>query len=164
MPKVDNTKDKNLHTLTSEIIVAYVHGNQITAEQLPNLVREVHKALSTLGTRTVSSDVADIYATSAADSVAKTQLSPPTNPAVPIADSVTPNHIICLEDGQKMKTLKRHLNSAHGLTPSGYRRRWGLSPNYPMVAQNYSATRKKIAARSGLGRKARQNIPPLPGV
>ena len=117
--------------LTSTIVAAHSVNNEIPADALPSLIAAVYGTLATLGTE---------------ETVEKPK------PAVPIKKSVTPNYIVCLEDGSEHKMLKRHLRAAHGMTPDGYRERWGLSRDYPMVAPNYAATRSKIAKKMGLGR------------
>ncbi len=118
--------------LTSTIVAARAVNSSIPAGDLPSLFAAVYGALATLGTE---------------------ETAEKPKPAVPIKKSVTPNYIVCLEDGLEHKMLKRHLRAAHGMTPDGYRERWGLSRDYPMVAPNYAATRSKIAKKIGLGRK-----------
>ena len=119
--------------LTTEIVAAHVGNNAIAGSDLAALIQSVFDTLGRL----------------AADEPAAAELTP----AVPIRRSVTDDHIVCLEDGKKLKTLKRHLMSDHGLTPEAYRARWGLKPDYPMVAPNYSAQRQAMAKQIGLGRK-----------
>jgi len=105
----------------------------ISRGDLPRLIATVHETLAKLGTEEAAEK--------------------PT-PAVSIKQSVTPDYIVCLEDGKKQKMLKRHLRTAHELTPDDYRKRWGLPPDYPMVAPNYAATRSALAKKIGLGRRA----------
>jgi predicted transcriptional regulator len=120
--------------LTSEIVAAYVRNNPLPTADLPSLVRAVHSAL--IGSPEIKT----------------TEPQAPQIPAVPVKKSVTPNYIICLEDGRKFKTLKRHLKAAYGMTPEQYREKWGLPEDYPMVASNYSTTRSTLAKGMGLGR------------
>lgn len=120
---------------TAQIVAAHVSHNSISAEALPSLINEVYRTLS-----------------------GAHQASAPAErpePAVPIKKSVFPDYIICLEDGKKLKMLKRHLKSAFNMTPEQYRERWDLPPNYPMVAANYARQRSSLAKRIGLGRKPR---------
>ncbi len=117
---------------TTRIVAAHVANNPIAAADLPDLIATVHQALATLGPE---------------------EAAPKPKPAVSIQQSVKPEYIICLEDGTENKMLKRHLKTAHGMTPDDYRRRWGLPGDYPMVAPNYAATRSKLAKKIGLGRK-----------
>ncbi|MCT2557539.1 MucR family transcriptional regulator [Tsuneonella sp. YG55] len=126
-----------LITLTADIVSAHVANNTIAIDDVPRLVRSVHDALASLG--------------SAAE---KEEELPP--PAVSIRSSVKKDHLVCLEDGKKMKMLKRHLMTEHGMTPDEYRQRWGLSADYPMVAPDYAATRRDLALKIGLGRKPNQ--------
>jgi len=106
---------------------------------LPQLIRDVYQTLSSVG--------------SGEDPAAER----PT-PAVPVKKSVTPDHIVCLEDGKKLKMLKRHLKTAYNMTPEEYRERWGLAPDYPMVAPNYAKQRSRLAKQIGLGTRARRKI------
>jgi predicted transcriptional regulator len=118
----------------AEIVSAYVSNNSLSAADLPKLIASTHQAL-----RTLSAEQAE---------PAGKELSP----AVPIKKSITPDFIICLDDGRKFKSLKRHLTQL-GMTPAQYRAKWGLPESYPMVAPNYSATRSSLAKSAGLGRK-----------
>ncbi len=118
--------------LTTRIVAAHVSHNPIAVTDVPGLIATVHQALATLGPE---------------EPAAK-----PT-PVVPIKQSVKPEYIVCLEDGKKQKMLKRHLKTAHGMTPDDYRKRWGLPGDYPMTAPNYAAARSKLAKKIGLGRK-----------
>ena len=134
------TDDTNLHALaeiTSEVVAAYVAKNSVQATELPRLIQSVHEAFKNLG-QPVASEVAP----------------EPLKPAVPIRKSVTDDYIISLEDGRKMKSMKRYL-SGLGMTPDEYRAKWGLPKDYPMVAPAYAAKRSELARTLGLGRKAR---------
>ncbi len=126
-----NTGD--LLDLTSEIVSAFVGNNTIEEQKLPELIENVYVTL------------ANIAASGNTDSAAE--------PAVPVKKSVTPNYIICLEDGKKLKMLKRHLKTNYDMTPEEYRERWGLPADYPMVAPNYAAQRSELAKQIGLGKK-----------
>src|SRR5690242_10115832 len=119
---------------TTGIVAAYLGNNHVAPGEIPMLVRTIHAALAGLGRP------ADLEA--AAKPV----------PAVPIRRSVTPDYIVCLEDGKKLKMLKRHLRSTYGMTPDEYRQKWGLPPDYPMVAPNYAEQRSAFAKKIGLGR------------
>lgn len=121
-------------SLTTEIISAHVSNNSVNAEDLPSLIQSVYEKLSELSTPAVEKTAA-------------------AAPAVPIKKSVTDDYIICLEDGRKLKMLKRHLATSYNLTPDEYRAKWGLPPSYPMVAPNYAAKRQALAKQIGLGRK-----------
>ena len=122
--------------MTSQIVSSFVSNNPVDAKSLPTLIETVHTSLGSLST-----------AAAKQDSTAK---SPP---AVEIEKSVTPDHIICLEDGRKLKMLKRYLRSRYNLTPEEYRQRWNLPFDYPMVAPNYAKRRSEFAKESGLGKK-----------
>ncbi len=122
--------------LVSKIVSAYVSNNNLPSGELPQLITTVHEALKSPG---------------------QAPSSPP-DPAVPIKKSVTPNYMICLEDGKKLKMLKRHLRTAYDMSPDEYRQRWGLSSDYPMVAPEYAARRSELAKKIGLGRKAGQKV------
>ncbi len=117
--------------LVSKIVIAYVSNNSVPTSELPGFIRSVHDALSHIGERPV-------------------QLR---EPAVPIGRSVQPNYIVCLEDGKKLKMLKRHLRTAFDLSPKEYRKKWGLPEDYPMVAPKYAKRRSELAKKIGLGRK-----------
>jgi len=126
----------NLLRLTAEIVSAYVSKNALAAQQIPDVINTVFSSLTGLtnGTTEVPSE--------------------PLKPAVPVRKSVTAEYIICLEDGKKLKMLKRHLRSTYNMSPDEYRARWGLPADYPMVAPNYAAQRSEFAKRIGLGRGA----------
>jgi predicted transcriptional regulator len=127
--------DTSLVELSADIVSAYVSKNAISAADLPKLLKDVHTALVALA--------------NGADVQTETDL----RPAVPPKKSVMPDFIICLEDGKKFKSLKRHLRTQYNLSPDEYREKWGLPASYPMVAPNYSATRSRLAKDNGLGRK-----------
>lgn len=134
----ENENNSELLELTTSIVAAYVTNNSVPSADLVGLIASTYSALSGL----------KAGVTAAAAPVA------PLVPAVPIRKSVTPDAIICLEDGKKFKSLKRHLNTAYGLTPEQYRTKWGLPADYPMVAPNYAEARSALAKSMGLGRKA----------
>jgi predicted transcriptional regulator len=117
--------------LTTEIVAAHVGNNPIPASELPSLIQDVYRTLVSVGT------------TPAAPEKPK--------PAVPPKKSVFPDYIVCLEDGKKLKMLKRHLKTSYNMTPEEYRERWGLGPDYPMVAPNYAKHRSNLAKEIGLG-------------
>ncbi len=119
------------------IVSAYVRNNALQTSELPDLIRTVHAALQDLSRP------------------APPEAEPP-KPAVPIKRSIFKEYIVCLEDGQKFKSLKRHLRSKYGLTPEDYRQKWGLPADYPMVAPGYSEKRSKLAKKMGLGRAIRE--------
>ena len=123
--------------MASEIVSAYVSHNALPAAHIPELIQTVYKSLSDME--------------QSQGNVAKE----PLKPAVPIRRSITPEHIICLEDGKKLKMLKRHLRTTYNMTPDDYRKKWGLAGDYPMVAPNYAAQRSDFAKRIGLGRKSK---------
>ena len=125
-------------TLTADIVAAHVSNNSVAVNDLPTLIANVHGALSAL-TGPVAPEPA-----------------PKQEPAVSIRASVKPDHVVCLEDGKKMKMLKRHLMTDHGMTPDQYRAKWGLSADYPMVAPNYAEQRRTLAKQIGLGTKAKR--------
>ncbi|RCS25694.1 MucR family transcriptional regulator [Phyllobacterium salinisoli] len=122
---------------TTEIITAYVSNNSVPSAELPALIAQIHASLSGL-----------------MEEAAPAPAEKPT-PAVSIKKSITDDYLICLEDGKKFKSLKRHLMTHYGLTPEDYRAKWDLPTDYPMVAPNYAATRSDLAKRMGLGRKAK---------
>lgn len=130
----------DLLELTADIVAAYVQNNATPVAGLPDLIASVNSALLDIGQLTKP---------------AKPDLVPAVNPK----RSVFPDHIICLEDGKKFKSLKRHLRVHYGLTPEDYRAKWGLAPDYPMVTPNYAAQRSALAKSSGLGRKALSKAP-----
>lgn len=121
-----DNKDQLL-AFTAQIVSAYVGKHDVALQDVPNVVRVVHDALATVGEN--------------------------LRPAVPIAKSVMPDYIVCLEDGKKLKMLKRYLKAAYNMTPEEYREKWGLGADYPMVAPNYAQKRSSLARKSGLGLK-----------
>jgi predicted transcriptional regulator len=124
--------------LAADIVSAYVSNNSVPAGDLPALINEVYNALLRVG------------ATSAPAP------AEPLKPAVPVKKSVTNDYIICLEDGKKFKSLKRHLRTQYGLSPEDYREKWGLPADYPMVAPNYAKARSNLAKQMGLGQQRRR--------
>lgn len=124
----------DLLRMTAEIVSAYVGQNTLPTQQLPEVINSVYVTLT--GLRGVPAEAPQ----------------EPMRPAVPIKKSVTPEYIVCLEDGKKLKMLKRHLRSTYDMTPEEYRAKWGLPPDYPMVAPNYAAQRSEFAKKIGLGR------------
>ncbi len=123
--------------LTANIVSAYVSNNPVPAADIPTLINQIHSALMQ-----VSAGRADVAAE-------------PLRPAVSIKKSITPDHLVCLEDGKKFKSLRRHLRSQYNMTPEQYREKWGLPPDYPMVAPNYAAARSQLAKQMGLGQQRR---------
>lgn len=123
-----------LITLTADIVAAHVANNSVAVTDLPRLIENVHGALGALGTKPTPIEVA-------------------AQPAVPIRSSIKPDYIVCLEDGKKLKMLKRHLMTQYQMTPEDYRAKWRLPVDYPMVAPNYAEKRRTLAKAMGLGRK-----------
>ena len=132
-----STEDGAILELTSKIVSAYVSKNNLSVADLPGLIGSVRQALVSL-----------TQPQAAAEAPAELK------PAVAIKKSVTPDYIVCLEDGKKLKMLKRHLSSSYGMTPDEYRAKWGLGSDYPMVAPNYAKRRSDLALKLGLGRRA----------
>ncbi len=132
-----------LITLTTDIVAAHVSNNSASIGDISSLIANVHYSLSGL-------------------SNPKDPIDEQMKPAVPIRSSVKPDYIICLEDGKKMKMIKRHLMTRYGMTPNDYRSKWGLPADYPMVAPNYAAQRKELAHKIGLGRKPKAAATPRP--
>jgi predicted transcriptional regulator len=134
----DNTSSSDLLALTTEIVAAHVSNNTVAVGDLPQLIHQVYQSLAGIG-----------------------KVVPPAaerpQPAVSVKRSVHPDYIICLEDGKKLKMLKRHLKTAYNMTPDDYRERWGLGPDYPMVAPNYARQRSKLAKDIGLGTRGRRS-------
>lgn len=133
----DAPEQSHLTELTADIVSAYVSKNTIVPAELPNLIAEVSDALSKAAAKEHQPPKEDL------------------KPAVAIKKSVTPDYIICLEDGMKFKSLKRHLRSHYDLSPDEYRAKWGLPHDYPMVSPAYAEARSKLAKKIGLGRKAK---------
>ncbi|HLK24418.1 MAG TPA: MucR family transcriptional regulator [Caulobacteraceae bacterium] len=124
--------------MTADIVAAYVGHNSVAAGELPSLIQSVHRALAG-----VSSGAEAVEAA-------------PKEPAVPIKRSITPDHLVCLEDGRKFKSLKRHLRTKYNMSPEDYRAKWNLPKDYPMVAPNYARARSELAKQMGLGQGGRQ--------
>ena len=122
--------------LTAQIVSAHVSNNAIGADALPNLIQEVYRTLAGVGKEQVLPD--------------KQQ------PAVPVKKSMTPDYLVCLEDGKRFKSLKRHLRTQYNMTPEQYRDKWGLPVDYPMVAPNYAVARSALAKKMGLGQQRRR--------
>jgi len=134
----DNTAGGNFIELTADIVSAYVSNNTVPASDIPNLINQVHAALARV---------------SGGHSEAPPE---PLKPAISIKKSITPDYIVCLEDGKKFKSLKRHLRTQYNITPEQYREKWGLPPDYPMVAPNYAQARSQLAKQMGLGQQRRR--------
>jgi predicted transcriptional regulator len=132
-----NLEKNELVGLTADIVSAYVSNNTVVAADLPGVIHNVFDALS--------------RASASSGQPAREEL----RPAVPVKRSVTPEYIVCLEDGKKFKSLKRHLRTHYDLSPEEYREKWGLPHDYPMVAPNYAAARSDLAKRMGLGQRRR---------
>jgi predicted transcriptional regulator len=135
---VEKAETSDLLALTTEIVASYVANNTVPVEDLPNLARQVYATLVSIGQSTGGGGVER------------------PQPAVPIKKSVHPDYVVCLEDGRKLKMLKRHLKTAFNMTPEEYRERWGLPADYPMVAPNYARQRSSLAKKIGLGTKPRR--------
>lgn len=145
MPEVASPETKDFTTQTSEIVAAYVARNPVPPAEIPTLIQTVHAALAGLGTSTAIVP------------------AEPLKPAVSVRKSITPDYLICLEDGKKLKMLKRHLQSTYGMSPDEYRQKWGLPADYPMVAPKYSEQRSDLAKKLGLGtQNRREESPPAP--
>jgi predicted transcriptional regulator len=134
-----NMDDKSeIIEMTADIVAAYVGHNSVSAGELPSLIQSVHRALAGVSSGTEPVEAA------------------PKEPAVPIKRSITPDHLVCLEDGRKFKSLKRHLRTKYNMSPEDYRAKWGLAKDYPMVAPNYAKARSELAKQMGLGQGGRQ--------
>ena len=132
----DNKDHIEILSFTTEIVSAYVSNNMVQPAEVQGLIDNVFKTLSTVGTE-------------------KADLADRPQPAVPIKKSITDDYLICLEDGKKLKMLKRHLKTAYNMSPDEYRERWGLPADYPMVAPSYAEKRSRLAKDIGLGTKGR---------
>ncbi len=134
---IDQARHHEILSLTTDIVAAHLSNNQIPADDIPALITKIYRTLASVNSETggVSSER--------------------PQPAVPIKRSVTPEYIICLEDGKKLKMLKRHLKTAYDMSPDEYRERWGLSADYPMVAPSYASQRSRLAKDIGLGTRGR---------
>ncbi len=145
----DDTETHNVLDYTREIVSAYVGNTQLAAEEIVPLIESVYATLDRLQEdqlhRQLGSQVIE-------NQDKHQRLRSTNRPAVPIEDSIHDDYVICLEDGKKLKTLRRHLKAAFGMTPEDYRHRWGLSDDYPMVAPNYSKRRSELANQIGLGK------------
>lgn len=134
----ENAAGGSFIELTAEIVSAYVSNNPVPAGDMPSLINQVYGALQRIST-------------------GHNEAQPePLKPAISIKKSITPDYIICLEDGKKFKSLKRHLRTQYNMTPEQYREKWGLPPDYPMVAPNYAAARSQLAKQMGLGQQRRR--------
>ena len=129
----DQSKPEDLLQWTTQILAAHLRNTSVPLADLPDLIRSVYQTLQNVS--------------------GESEAMPELQPAVPIRRSVTPDYIVCLEDGRKLKMLKRHLKTAYNMTPEEYRTRWGLPPDYPMVAPNYAKQRSSLAKKIGLGRQ-----------
>tara|TARA_Y100000588_G_scaffold371085_1_gene442014 strand:+ start:560 stop:982 length:423 start_codon:yes stop_codon:yes gene_type:complete len=132
----EQPETSELLALTTNIVASHVSNNSVASTELPQLIQQVYAALSIAGSAGASA-------------------APRPQPAVAIKRSITPDFIVCLEDGKKLKMLKRHLKTRYNMTPDEYRERWGLGLDYPMVAPNYAAQRSTLAKKIGLGTKRR---------
>lgn len=140
-PKTDRSRDGDNLDVLASIVSAYVSHNSMRATDLPELIAAVHSSIRAL-----------------AGEAKEAPAPPPAIPAVPVKKSITPDFIICLEDGKKFRSLKRHIGTVYKLSPEQYRQKWGLPSDYPMVAPAYSAIRSKLAKDIGLGQQ-RQAMP-----
>ena len=138
----DQAEADRLLTLTAQIVAAHVANNKIEGAEVSALIGTVHRTLAALGKAPAEPERPE--------------------PAVPVKKSVFPEYIVCLEDGKKLKMLKRHLKTAYGMTPEQYREKWGLSREYPMVAPNYAEHRSSLAKKIGLGRRPAAAPTPAP--
>jgi predicted transcriptional regulator len=129
--------EDTLLTLTADIVAAHVSNNSVAVNDLPNLIQNVHQALASI-------------------SPSSSRPEPRPEPKVSIRASVKPDYIVCLEDGKKLKMLKRHLMTHYNMTPDQYRQKWGLNADYPMVAPNYAEQRRALAKKIGLGTKRKR--------
>lgn len=136
----ENGSNADLLGLTAEIVSAHVANNPVSVSDLPHLIQEVYRTLAGMGQ-------------------AEPVVAERPQPAVPVKKSITPEYLICLEDGKKLKMLKRHLKTSYNLTPDQYRERWGLGSDYPMVAPNYTKHRSSLAKKIGLGTRPRGRPP-----
>jgi predicted transcriptional regulator len=134
----DNAGEGSYIGLTANIVSAYVSNNSVPSSEIPNLISQIHSALKRVSGGQVAAPVE------------------PLKPAVPIKRSITPDYLVCLEDGKKFKSLKRHLRTQYNMTPDQYREKWGLPPDYSMVAPNYAAARSQLAKQMGLGQQRRR--------
>ena len=129
--------------MTADIVAAYVSNNSVSSADLPAVIQQVHRALAGV-----------------LDGAAAQEPAPPATPAVSIKKSITPDYLICLEDGRKFKSLKRHLRTKYDMSPEQYRAKWNLAKDYPMVAPNYAQARSALAKQMGLGQGGRKAAAP----
>jgi len=141
MQDLEINMKETLITLTSDIVAAHVSNNDVAVTDLPGLITNVYGALASLGEKVEVEE-------------------PKPQPAVAIRNSIKPDYIVCLEDGKKLKMLKRYLRTNFDMTPEEYRARWGLAADYPMVAPNYAEKRRDLAKKIGLGRKPGTTVTP----
>jgi MucR family transcriptional regulator, transcriptional regulator of exopolysaccharide biosynthesis len=134
----ENPASSHFIELTADIVSAYVSNNTVSAGDIPALINQVHSALMQ-----VSGGRSEVQGEA-------------LKPAIPVKRSINPDFIVCLEDGKKFKSLKRHLRTQYNMTPEQYRDKWGLAPDYPMVAPNYAAARSQLAKQMGLGQQRRR--------
>jgi len=134
----DNDQAGDLLALTTEIVAAHVSNNTVAVSDLAQLINQVYQSLANIG------------------SVPAAAPASRPQPAVSVKKSIQPDYLVCLEDGKKLKMLKRHLKTAYNMSPETYRERWGLPPDYPMVAPNYARQRSRLAKEIGLGTRARK--------
>lgn len=137
MDNSEYDRTETLITLTSDIVAAHVSNNSVSADEVSNLITNVYSALSGLGQQPAAEE-------------------PAREPAVSVRASVKPDYLVCLEDGKKLKMLRRYLRTNYNMSPEEYRERWNLPADYPMVAPNYAETRRELAKKIGLGRKPGQ--------
>jgi predicted transcriptional regulator len=133
-----DTTGKNFIDLTANIVSAYLSNNPTPASEIPGLINQIHAALVRVSTGRPETP------------------AEPAKPAVSVKKSMTPDYLVCLEDGKRFKSLKRHLRSQYNMTPEQYREKWGLPPDYPMVAPNYAVARSQLAKKMGLGQQRRR--------
>ena len=131
MPRKE--KNVDLLELTAKVVANHLSNNTVNVKDIPGLIRQVYKTMEQLNGSNAS-------------------LTPSAQPAVPIKDSIKPDYIVCLEDGKRLKMLKRYLRTKYQLSPEDYKKRWGLPPDYPLVAPNYALKRQQLAKSIGLGR------------
>ena len=134
----ENSGDSSYIELTAQIVSAYVGNNSVPSAEIANLIGQVHAALKRVSGGQLAA------------------AAEPAKPAVPVKRSISSDFIVCLEDGKKFKSLRRHLRTQYSMTPEQYREKWGLPPDYPMVAPNYAAARSQLAKQMGLGQQRRR--------
>ena len=134
----ENTGDSSYIGLTAQIVSAYVGNNSVPSAEIANLIGQVHAALKRVSGGQIAA------------------AAEPARPAVPVKRSISSDYIVCLEDGKKFKSLRRHLRTQYNMTPEQYREKWGLPADYPMVAPNYAAARSQLAKQMGLGQQRRR--------